>query len=69
MDNARWITHDRWGTVMPTGEKFAPKIGPEEFQHGLRKQGGEEAVEEFASLMHRMKPLSNAAQSLTSLAL
>ena len=64
-----WITYDRWGTVLPNGERFAAKIGPEEFGDVLREYGGEGAEEEFASLMERMTPLSNAAQALTSLAL
>ena len=64
-----WLTYDRWGTVLPDGSKFAAKIGPEEFETVLLEQGGPEAVEEFATLMDRMKPLSNAAQALTSLAL
>ena len=64
-----WLTYDRWGTVLPDGSKFAAKIGPEEFETVLLEQGGPQAVEEFAILMDRMKPLSNAAQALTSLAL
>ena len=68
-EDCEWITYDRWGTVLPTGEKFAAKIGPEEFGDVLQQYGGEGAVEEFAALMERMTPLSNAAQALTSLAL
>jgi len=68
-EDCEWITYDRWGTVMPDGSKFAAKIGPEEFQDVLDSQGGPGAREEFASLMARMKPLSDAAQALTSLAL
>jgi phytoene dehydrogenase-like protein len=68
-EDCEWITYDRWGTVLPNGDKFAAKIGPEEFNDVLRQQGGEEAVLEFAALMERMTPLSNAAQALTSLAL
>ena len=68
-EDAEWITYDRWGTVMPDGRKFAAKIGPEEFGDVLKEHGGPGAEEEFAALMERMAPLSNAAQSLTSLAL
>ena len=68
-EDAEWITYDRWGTVLPNGKKFAAKIGPEEFGDVLKEHGGPHAEEEFAALMERMGPLSNAAQSLTSLAL
>lgn len=68
-EDCEWITYDRWGTVMPNGDKFAAKIGPEEFGDVLRSQGGQEAEEEFAALMERMKPISDAAQALTSMAL
>lgn len=69
-EDCEWITYDRWGTVLPTGEKFAAKIGPEEFEDVvLKKYGGEGAVEDFAAVMKRMEPLSNAAQALTSMAL
>jgi phytoene dehydrogenase-like protein len=68
-EDAEWIAYDRWGTVLPDGRKFAAKIGPEEFGAVLREHGGPRAEEEFAALMERMGPLSNAAQSLTSLAL
>ena len=64
-----WIRYDRWGTVLPTGEKFASQIGPDEFQDVLLTHGGPDAVTEFASLMKRMTPLSDAAQALTSLAI
>jgi len=68
-EEPEWITYDRWGTVLPNGQKFAAKIGPEEFGDVLREHGGPGAEEEFAALMKRMAPLSNAAQALTSLAL
>ena len=68
-EDCEWIRYDRWGTVLPSGEKFAAKIGPEEFGDVLERYGGPGAQEEFASLMQRMAPLSNAAQALTSLAL
>ena len=68
-EDCDWITYDRWGTVLPNGKKFAVKIGPEEFGDVLREHGGPGAEEEFAALMERMSPLSNAAQALTSLAL
>lgn len=68
-EEPEWISYDRWGTVLPSGEKFAAKIGPEEFQHVLKTYGGPDAVDEFASLMNRMAPLSDAAQALTSLAI
>ena len=68
-EEPNWITYDRWGTVLPDGNKFAAKIGPEEFGDVLKKYGGEGAEEEFAKLMERMEPLSNAAQALTSMAL
>jgi phytoene dehydrogenase-like protein len=68
-EDAEWITYDRWGTVMPDGRRFAAKIGPEEFGNVLKEHGGPNAEEEFAALMKRMEPLSNAAQALTSLAL
>lgn len=68
-EDCEWITYDRWGTVLPNGKKFAAKIGPEEFGDVLLENGGEEAVEEFARIMERMKPISNAAQALTSMAL
>ena len=69
-EDCEWITYDRWGTVLPSGEKFAAKIGPEEFEDVvLKKYGGEGAVEDFARVMKRMEPLSNAAQALTSMAL
>lgn len=68
-EDADWITYDRWGTVMPDGRKFAAKIGPEEFGDVLKEHGGPTAVKEFAALMERMEPLSNAAQALTSMAL
>ncbi|KAG7366020.1 carotenoid isomerase [Nitzschia inconspicua] len=68
-EDAEWITYDRWGTVMPDGRRFAVKIGPEEFGNVLKEHGGPNAEEEFAALMERMGPLSNAAQALTSLAL
>uniref|UniRef100_A0A7S3DQQ7 Amine oxidase domain-containing protein n=1 Tax=Entomoneis paludosa TaxID=265537 RepID=A0A7S3DQQ7_9STRA len=67
-EDCEWITYDRWGTVLPSG-KFAAKIGPEEFDDVLLEHGGPEAVVEFKALMERMKPLSDAAQALTSLAL
>lgn len=67
-EEPEWITYDRWGTVLPEG-RFAAKIGPEEFGDVLEKYGGDGAVEEFAMLMKRMEPLSNAAQALTSLAI
>ena len=68
-EDCEWITYDRWGTVLPNGQKFAAKIGPEEFGDVLRTHGGPGAEEEFAALMARMAPLSNAAQALTSMAL
>jgi phytoene dehydrogenase-like protein len=68
-EEPEWITYDRWGTVLPNGAKFAAKIGPEEFGDVLREHGGPGAEEEFAALMKRMAPLSNAAQALSSLAL
>lgn len=68
-EDCEWIKYDRWGTVLPNGEKFAAKIGPEEFDDVLDKFGGPGAKEEFKRLMKRMEPLSNAAQALTSLAL
>lgn len=68
-EDCEWITYDRWGTVLPNGEKFAAKIGPEEFGDVLRTHGGPGAEEEFQTLMKRMTPLSNAAQALTSMAL
>lgn len=68
-EEPEWITYDRWGTVLPNGKKFAAKIGPEEFGDVLKEHGGEGAEEEFATLMKRMEPLSNAAQALTSMAL
>eukprot|EP00594_Rhizosolenia_setigera_P008482 CAMPEP_0178963260 /NCGR_PEP_ID=MMETSP0789-20121207/14911_1 /TAXON_ID=3005 /ORGANISM="Rhizosolenia setigera, Strain CCMP 1694" /LENGTH=598 /DNA_ID=CAMNT_0020647681 /DNA_START=40 /DNA_END=1836 /DNA_ORIENTATION=- len=68
-EEPEWITYDRWGTVLPDGNRFAAKIGPEEFGDVLKKYGGEGAQEEFESLMKRMEPLSNAAQALTSMAL
>lgn len=64
-----WITYDRWGTVLPNGQKFAAKIGPEGLDGVLDQHGGPGAREEFAALMTRMEPLSNAAQALTSMAL
>lgn len=68
-EDCEWIKYDRWGTVLPNGKKFAAKIGPEEFGDVLREHGGPHAVTEFAALMERMKPLSDAAQALSSLAL
>ena len=68
-EDCDWITYDRWGTVLPTGQKFAAKIGPEEFSDCLLEYGGPDAPAEFEALMERMKPLSDAAQALTSLAL
>jgi len=68
-EEPEWITYDRWGTVLPSKEKFAAKIGPEEFGDVLDTYGGEGAKEEFESLMKRMEPLSDAAQALTSMAL
>jgi phytoene dehydrogenase-like protein len=68
-EEPEWITYDRWGTVLPNGKKFAAKIGPEEFGNVLKEHGGPGAQEEFAALMERMTPLSNAAQALTSMAL
>ena len=68
-EDCEWITYDRWGTVLPNGEKFAAKIGPEEFGDVLKKHGGPNAESEFAALMERMKPLSDSAQALTSMAL
>jgi phytoene dehydrogenase-like protein len=68
-EDCEWITYDRWGTVLPNGERFAAKIGPEEFGDVLKAHGGKDAEKEFAALMERMKPLSDAAQALTSLAL
>ena len=52
--------------------RFAAKIGPEEFNSVILEQysqNGTQAKEEFATLMHRMTPLSEAAQSLPSMAL
>lgn len=68
-EEPEWITYDRWGTVLPNGERFAAQIGPEEFGDVLKKHGGPGAEEEFEALMKRMEPLSNAAQALTSMAL
>ena len=68
-ESPEWITYDRWGTVLPNKKKFAAKIGPEEFGDVLKEHGGPGAEEEFASLMKRVEPLSNAAQALTSIAL
>jgi phytoene dehydrogenase-like protein len=68
-EDCDWITYDRWGTVLPNGKKFAAKIGPEEFGDVLREHGGPNAEKEFATLMARMKPLSDAAQALSSMAL
>lgn len=71
-EDCEWITYDRWGTVLPNGDKFAAQIGPtEEFRNALRKFGGngEEAVLEFQALVERMTPLSDAARALPSLAL
>jgi len=68
-EDCEWITYDRWGTVLPNGKKFAAKIGPEEFGDVLKEHGGPTAEAEFAALMDRMKPLSDAAQALTSMAL
>jgi phytoene dehydrogenase-like protein len=68
-EDCDWITYDRWGTVLPSGEKFAAKIGPEEFGDVLREHGGPGAEADFAAIMERMAPLSNAAQALTSMAL
>eukprot|EP00980_Cylindrotheca_fusiformis_P005223 scaffold1119_cov120-Cylindrotheca_fusiformis.AAC.3 len=68
-EDCEWITYDRWGTVLPNGKKFAPPLGPEGMGTILKEHGGPGAEEEFASLMERMTPLSDAAQALTSLAL
>mmetsp|Transcript_30372 Transcript_30372/g.90568 ORF Transcript_30372/g.90568 Transcript_30372/m.90568 type:complete len:601 (-) Transcript_30372:415-2217(-) len=68
-EEPEWISYDRWGTVLPDGSKFAAKIGPEEFGDVLKEHGGPGAEEEFARLMERMGPLSDAAQALTSMAL
>jgi phytoene dehydrogenase-like protein len=68
-EDCEWITYDRWGTVLPNGKKFAAKIGPEEFGDVLKEHGGAHAEEEFERLMERMKPISDAAQALTSMAL
>ena len=68
-EDCEWMTYDRWGTVLPNGKKFAAKIGPEEFQDVLLEHGGPNATVEFAALMERMKPISDAAQALTSMAL
>jgi phytoene dehydrogenase-like protein len=68
-EDCEWLTYDRWGTVLPNGKKFAAKIGPEEFQSVLMEHGGLNATTEFATLMERMKPISDAAQALTSMAL
>jgi phytoene dehydrogenase-like protein len=68
-EDCEWITYDRWGTVLPNGKKFAPPIGPEGLATVLKEHGGPGAEEEFASLMIRMAPLSDAAQALTSMAL
>jgi hypothetical protein len=54
-EEPEWITYDRWGTVLPSGDKFAAKIGPEEFGDVLDKYGGEGAREEFEILMKRMQ--------------
>lgn len=68
-EDCEWITYDRWGTVLPNGKKFAPPIGPDGLVTILREHAGPGAEEEFAALMERMAPLSDAAQALTSLAL
>ena len=68
-EDCDWITYDRWGTVLPNGKKFAAKIGPEEFGDVLKENGGPNAEVEFAALMDRMKPLSDASQAMTSMAL
>jgi phytoene dehydrogenase-like protein len=68
-EDCDWITYDRWGTVLPNGAKFAAKLGPEEFNDVLSKHGGLHARAEFDALMARMRPLSDAAQALTSMAL
>jgi len=68
-EDCEWIKYDRWGTVLPSGERFAAKIGPEEFGDVLKAYGGPNAEKEFAALMARMKPLSDASQALTSMAL
>lgn len=68
-EDCEWITYERWGTVLPNGKKFAAKLGPEEFEDVLREHGGPNAQHEFNTLMTRMKPISDAAQALTSMAL
>ena len=68
-EDCDWLTYDRWGTVLPNGKKFAAKIGPEEFQNVLLEHGGPNATTEFAMVMERMQPISDAAQALTSMAL
>lgn len=55
--------------MLPSGIKFAAKIGPDEFGSVLDQYGGPGAREEFENLMVRMGPLSDAAQALTSMAL
>ena len=68
-EDCEWIVYDRWGTVLPNGKRFAAKLGPEEFGDVLREHGGPNAIPEFERLMARMKPLSDAAQALSSMAL
>jgi len=68
-EDCEWITYDRWGTVLPNGKKFAAKIGPEEFGTVLKDHGGPHASDEFEKLMKKMKPLSDASQAMTSMAL
>ena len=45
-EDCEWITYDRWGTVLPNGQRFAAKIGPEEFDDVLLEHGGPDAVME-----------------------
>jgi phytoene dehydrogenase-like protein len=68
-EDCEWITYERWGTVLPNGKRFAAKLGPEDFVHVLQEHGGPQAQIEFDALMNRMKPISDAAQALTSMAL
>jgi phytoene dehydrogenase-like protein len=68
-EEPEWITYDRWGTVLPNGAKFAGQNRTGGIWSDLREHGGPGAEQEFAAIMKRMAPLSNAAQALTSLAL
>ncbi|KAL1524369.1 hypothetical protein AB1Y20_019266 [Prymnesium parvum] len=66
-EEPEWITYDRWGTYLPEGS-FAAAVGADDFLSKLQLYGGEDAAEQWARLMARVKPLGDAIFGLPAAA-